>query len=101
MSSQCHGKRKSLSMQLNLRLVRRIELYTKLTLTGYSLNASITFLQNGECPDGRVAYIIIRNIKRECADMGGGWNLTPGDEECIDCHIDVCRGNNVLRIFTD
>ena len=101
MSSQCHGKRKSLSMQLNLRLVRRIELYTKLTLTGYSLNVSITFLQNGECPDGRVAYIIIRNIKRECADMGGGWNLTPGDEEWIDCHIDVCRGNNVLRIFTD
>ena len=63
------------------------------------LNVSITLLQNGECADGRVAYIIIRNIKRECADMGGGWNLNPGDEDWIDCHIDVCSGNNVLHIL--
>ena len=59
------------------------------------------FFKNGECKDGKVAYIIIRNIKRECADMGGGWNLTPGDEDWIDCHLDVCRGNIAFRRLTN
>ena len=27
--------------------------------------------------------------------MGGAWNLNPGDEDWIDCHIDVCSGNDV------
>ena len=30
-----------------------------------------------------MAWIIIRNIKRECADMGGTWNLNPGDDDLI------------------
>ena len=48
--------------------------------------------QIDECPEGNVAYGIIRNIKRECADMGGAWNGNPRDEEWIDCHLDICRG---------
>ena len=44
-----------------------------------------------------MAWIIIRNIKRECADMGGTWNLNPGDDDLIDCHLDVCSAQVVCN----
>ena len=27
--------------------------------------------------------------------MGGAWNLNPSDEDWIDCHLDICRGNGM------
>ena len=42
MSNQCHGKRKFLTMQFNSKPVRRIEMYTKVTVSVTTLQ--VTFL---------------------------------------------------------
>ena len=41
MRSQCHGQRKSLNLQLNLRPVRRIELNTKVCTGSHQLTFTV------------------------------------------------------------
>ena len=36
------------------------------------------------------AYGIIKVRTHECRTMGGAWNLSPQENEWIDCHLDWC-----------
>ena len=56
-------------------------------------------LKKFKCPNHRVAYGILKSLKRECRNMGGAWNLNPGEYDLINCHLDSCEAQTGKIFF--